>query len=198
MTFPNLMSLGILGQMKGLGYMSLGFRLPNFPISQIGLGHLGWDYLGNWEIGKYVPVTISQLGSLCLKIITRVLDKVTIIISITIVRVTITHDGQHQSCFASHTSTTVALKLVFCQIQIQEIGKWPNFPTRYILPNFPKDLSPSQHDLGNWEMVTGTYFPISQLPKSPAQMGQHDLGNWEIAGGTDFPISQFPKRSQPI
>ena len=40
--------------------MSLGFRLPNFPISQIGLGHLGWDYLGNWEIVKYIPLQISQ------------------------------------------------------------------------------------------------------------------------------------------
>ena len=47
-------------RVKGLGYMSLGFRLPNFPISQIVLGHLGWDYLGNWEIGKYVPVIISK------------------------------------------------------------------------------------------------------------------------------------------
>ena len=47
-------------RVKGLGYMSLGFRLPNFPIPQIRLGHLGWDYLGNWEIGKYVPVVISQ------------------------------------------------------------------------------------------------------------------------------------------
>ena len=47
-------------RVKGLGYMSLGFRLPNFPISQIGLGHLGWDYLGNWEIGKSVPQAVSQ------------------------------------------------------------------------------------------------------------------------------------------
>ena len=45
-------------RVKGLGYMSLGFRLPNFPISQMVLGHLGWDYLGNREIGKYVPVII--------------------------------------------------------------------------------------------------------------------------------------------
>ena len=51
-----------LGQftVKGLGCMSLGFRLRNFPISQMVLGHLGWDYLGNWEIGKHVPVIISQ------------------------------------------------------------------------------------------------------------------------------------------
>ena len=47
-------------RVKGLGYISLGFRLPNFPISQVGLGHLGWDYLGNWEIGKYIPIQISQ------------------------------------------------------------------------------------------------------------------------------------------
>ena len=40
--------------------MGLGFRLPNFPISQILLGHLGWDYLGNWEFGMYVPVITSQ------------------------------------------------------------------------------------------------------------------------------------------
>ena len=40
--------------------MSLGFGLPNFPVSQIVLGHLGWDLLGNWEFGKYVPVIISQ------------------------------------------------------------------------------------------------------------------------------------------
>ena len=39
-------------RVKGLGYMSLGFRLPNFPISQIVLPHLGWGLLGNWEIGK--------------------------------------------------------------------------------------------------------------------------------------------------
>ena len=47
-------------RVKGLGYMSLGFRLPNFPISQIVLAHLGWGLLGNLEIGKYVPVPISQ------------------------------------------------------------------------------------------------------------------------------------------
>ena len=47
-------------RVKGLGYMSLGFMLPNFPISHIVLGHLGWDYLGNWESGKYIPLQISQ------------------------------------------------------------------------------------------------------------------------------------------
>ena len=41
--------------------MSLGLRVPNFPISQIMLGHLGWDFLGNLEIGKYIPLPISQI-----------------------------------------------------------------------------------------------------------------------------------------
>ena len=41
--------------------LSLRLRLPNFPISQIMLNHLGWDLLGNWEIGKYIPPAISQL-----------------------------------------------------------------------------------------------------------------------------------------
>ena len=61
-------------------------------------------------------------------------------------------------------------------------GKWLEVHTSQF-PNFPKDLSPSGSALfgkfGNWEMITGTYFPISQI--IPAQMGQHDLGNWEIA-----------------
>ena len=74
-------------RVKGLGYMSLGFRLPNFsnsagpsglgllgklgnwevctstdfPISQIVLGHLGWDYLGNWEVCTCNHFPISQI-----------------------------------------------------------------------------------------------------------------------------------------
>ena len=52
-------------RVRGLGYMSLGFKLPNFPISQIVLAHLGWCLLGNWEIGKYVPVINSQFPKSC-------------------------------------------------------------------------------------------------------------------------------------
>ena len=48
-------------RVKGLGYMSLGFRLPNFSVSQIGLGHLGWDYLGNWEVHTSTDFPISQI-----------------------------------------------------------------------------------------------------------------------------------------
>ena len=81
---------------------------------------------------------------------------------------------------------------------------------RNILPNFPnsqKKLSPSGSalfgKLGNWEMSTGTYFPISQI--IPAQIAQHHLGSWEIGRGMHFPISQktpaqmaqFPERPQP-
>ena len=52
-------------RVKGLGYMSLGFRLPNFPIFQIVLGHLGWDYLGNWEVHTSTDFPISQFPKLC-------------------------------------------------------------------------------------------------------------------------------------
>ena len=46
-------------------------------------------------------------------------------------------------------------------------------------------------------MVAGAYFLISQFPKRHAQTGQHLLGNWKMVTGTYFP-SQFPKRFQPI
>ena len=45
---------------NGLGYMSLRFRLRNFPISQIVLAHLGWDYLGNWEVCTCNHFPISE------------------------------------------------------------------------------------------------------------------------------------------
>ena len=53
-------------RVKGLGYISLGLRVPNFPISQIVLGHVGWGHLGNWEIGKFGNMSshfpISQIA----------------------------------------------------------------------------------------------------------------------------------------
>ena len=49
-------------RVKGLGYMSLGFRLPNFPISQIGWAN--WAGI-IWEIGKYIPVQISPFPKSC-------------------------------------------------------------------------------------------------------------------------------------
>ena len=44
-------------RVKGLGYMSLGLRVPNFPNSA---GPSGLGLLGKSEIGEYVHVTISQ------------------------------------------------------------------------------------------------------------------------------------------
>ena len=104
---------------------------------------------------------------------------------------------------------------------------------RYRFPNFPiSQKTPAhlaQHYLGNWEMITGTHFPISQFPKRhqprsastiwesgklgnglryrfpnfpisqkiSAHLAQHYLRNWDMITGTHFPISQFPKRHQP-
>ena len=158
-----------------------------------------------------VPVPI---GSLCLKIITRVLDNVTII-SITAVRVTITHEM---------ANTKAVLQAILVQILTPSILPNPNsiyrdidWCPKVVFVNTPSESPPNHFPnsqfpkrpqpiwlstiweiwkLGNgWRYILPN-FPISQ--KTPAQMGQHDLGNWEIAGGTDFPISQFPKRSQPI
>ena len=59
-SFPNFSNSAEpdgLGSFGKLGNMYLK-PFPNFPISQMVLGHLGWDYLGNWK--KYVPATISK------------------------------------------------------------------------------------------------------------------------------------------
>ena len=87
------------------------------------LGHLGWDYFGNLEIGKRVPVLISQ---------------------------------------------------------------FPNFPNS----NGPDGLK-SSGKLGNWEVCTCDYFPISQ--KVLAHLGWGLLGNWEIGKYVPATISKFPK-----
>ena len=66
-------------RVKGSGYMSLRLRVPNFPNSagpsglgsfgKLGNGYrgtyltpaqMGQHDLGNWEIGKYIPVSLSQ------------------------------------------------------------------------------------------------------------------------------------------
>ena len=48
-------------RVKGLGYMSLGFRLPNFPnrAGPSGLGLFG--KLGNWEVHTSTDFPISQI-----------------------------------------------------------------------------------------------------------------------------------------
>ena len=68
------------------------------------------------KVRASVPV-----GSLCLKIIARVLDNVAII-SITTVRATIAHEMANTNTVLQAILVqilTAALKLVFCQIQIQ-------------------------------------------------------------------------------
>ena len=66
-------------------------------------------------------------------------------------------------------------------------------------PNVPKDTSPSGSalfgKLGDGYRYILPNFPISQ--KNPAHLAQHYLGNWEMVTGTYFPISKFPKRPQP-
>ena len=48
-------------RVKGLGHMSLGFRLPNFPkrAGPSGLGSFG--KLGNWEVHTSTDFPISQI-----------------------------------------------------------------------------------------------------------------------------------------
>ena len=52
-------------RVKGLGYMSLGFRLPNFPnrAGPSGLGLFG--KLGNWEVHTSTDFPISQFPKSC-------------------------------------------------------------------------------------------------------------------------------------
>ena len=57
--FPNSAGPDGLGSFGKLGNKEV-HTSTNFPISQMVLSHSGWDCLGNWEIGKYVPVLISQ------------------------------------------------------------------------------------------------------------------------------------------
>ena len=146
-------------RVKGLGYMSLGL---GFPISQIMLGHLGWDYLGNWEIGKYVPVIISQfpnfpnrtepdglrsfgkLGNLYLKPFPN----------FPISQIVLAHLG-------------------WCLLGNWEIGKCVSV----IISQFPNGLG-SFGKLGNWEICTSSHFPFPNFPNSAKPDG---LGFfWEI------------------
>ena len=75
------------------------------------------------NIATHASTSVNTIGSLCPKITTRVPDNVTII-SITTVRVTITHEIANTKAVLQATLVhifTVALKLVFCQIQFISI-----------------------------------------------------------------------------
>ena len=177
---------------------------------------MGQHDLGNWEVGKWLEVQISQFPNFPKDLspsgsarFGKLGNGYRYILP--------NFPKRHQPRWAS---------------TIWEIGKLEN-GLRYRFPNFPISQKISahlaQHDLGNWEMVTGTYFPISQFPKRPqprwdstiweigklgngwryrfpnfpisqkisAHLAQHDLGNWEMVTGTYFPISQVPKDTSP-
>ena len=166
-------------RVMGFGYMSLGFRLPNFPISQIGLGHLGWDYLGNWEIGKYIPLQISQFPNFPNRAEPdglRSFGKL----------------GNWEICTSSPISQIVLAHLGWDCLGNWEIGKYIPLQISQF-PNFPNRAGPSGlglfGKLGNWEIYTSS--PISQIVL--AHLGWDYLGNWEIGKYIPLQISQFPK-----
>ena len=53
--FPNGAGPSALGLFGKLGNWEVCTH-NHFQISQVVLGQMGWRLLGNWEIGKYVPV----------------------------------------------------------------------------------------------------------------------------------------------
>ena len=154
----------------------------DFPISQRISAHLAQHDLGNWEIGKCLQVRTSQFPNF---------PKDT------------SPDGPARFGKLGNWEMLTGTDFQISQFPkrsqpiwlstIWEIGKLGN-GYRYILPNFPisqkTQAQMGQHDLGNWEMLTGTYFPISQ--KISAHLAQHDLGNWEIRKWLQVHTSQFP------
>ena len=176
-------------RVKGLCYMSLGFRLltnfPNragpsglvsfgklgnwkictcnhFPISQIVLAHLGWGLLGNWPISQIV---LAHLGW-CLS-------------------------GNWKLCTSSHFPISRPIWAgVFWELGNRKICTCNHFP----ISQFPKSCWPIWAGVF-WEIGklenTCNHFPISQIVLS--QMGWGLLGNWEIGKHVPQAISQFPK-----
>ena len=110
-------------------------------------------------------------------------------------------------CANTNTNTTIVTTLctegpTLCRFSTSdagggwEIGKLEKI-YRYVLPNFPTVLSPSGSalfgKLGNWEMITGTYFPISQFPKRPQPRWASTI--WEIGklgNGLRYILPNFP------
>ena len=152
---------------------------PNFPISQKTPAQMGEHDLGNWGMGNGLRYRFPNFP---------------------ISQKTPAHLAQH---YLGNWEMVHMYILPISQFPIStspdgpstiwEIGKLGN-GWRYRFPNFPISRKISahlaQHDLGNWEMVPGTYFPISQ--RTPAQMAQPNLGNWEIGKWLEVQISQFP------
>ena len=148
-------------RVEGLGYMSLGFRLSHFPISQIMLAHLSWCLLGKWEIGKYVPVIISQFPNFPNRAGPSGLGPFWKL-------------GNWEVCTCNHFPISQFPKScwpIWAGVfwEIWKLGNmylkpFPNFPI-FLNHAGPSGLGPFGK-LGNWEVCTCNHFPISQFSKS--------------------------------
>ena len=163
-------------RVRGLGYMSLGFRLPNFQISQIVLAHLGWDYFGNWEIGKYVTVTISQWAEIFWEI------------------------GKLESTYLYRFPNFPISQIVLSQMGWGLLGDWEIGksvpPAISQFPNFPNRAGPFALGLFGKLGNRGSMYPFPNFPTSQivlAHLGWDYSGNWEIGKYVPVTISQFPK-----
>ena len=120
----------------------------------------------------------------------RVLDNVTIV-STTTVRLTIAHEMANTKAVLQAILVqilTAALKLVFCQIQIQYIGILIGAPRRVFIntPSVHKQISPNPFPK----------FPISQKDPSPSGLALFgEIGEWLEVQISQFP--NFPKDLSP-
>ena len=169
------------------GKLGSGYRyiLPNFPISQKTPAQMGQHDWGNWEIGIWPELQISQFPKRSQPIWLSTIWEIGKSVEV--------HTSQFPNFPNNPSPDGPAL---FGKLGN---GKWLEVQISQFR-NFPKDLSPSGSalfgKLGSGYRYILPNFPISQ--KTPAQMGQHDWGNWEIGIWPEVQISQFPKRSQPI
>ena len=169
--FPNFPKDPSPSGLALFGKLGKRYIFPNFPKSP---AQMGQHDLGNWEIGKWLEVHISQFPNFPKK--------------------TPAQMGQHD---LRNWEIGKWLEVHIFQFPNFPKDTSPDGPARfeklgnglrYIFPNFPiSQKTPAQmgqHDLGNWEIGKWLEVHIFQFPnfpkKTPAQMGQHDLGNWEI------------------
>ena len=149
--------------------MSLGFRLPNFPISQKISAHLAQHDLGNWEIGKYIPLQISQFPNFPNRAEPdglRSFGKL----------------GNWEICTLQPFPFPIS-QIVLSQMgwlrSFRKLGNWEVHTSTDFPISQWAEIFWDTGKLGNLYLQPFPNFPISQ--KTPAQMGQHDLGNWEMA-----------------
>ena len=129
-------------------------EIPDFPNDPSPCDQTRFGKLENWETGTWLEVHISQFPNF-------------------------PKEGQHD-------------------LGNWEIGKWPEVHISQF-PSFPNDPSPCGPVLfgkfGNGLEIHISQFLISQM--IPAHLAQHYLGNWEMVTSTYFPISQFPTKKSP-